>query len=184
MTLQAINDLERLLATPEPPDLGPKPRANVQSEAALRANLDSLFQQATLPTQQQQLIRALLLLWHDHLDSAHTIAQAIETPDGSFVHALMHRREPDYWNAKYWWRRVGASHPAFPGIARCAGELLKARGATELTAKLLPDGKWNPHAFVDACEQVALGGFPRQEELLREVQRVETEALLDFFCHD
>jgi hypothetical protein len=39
------------------------------------------------------------------------------------VHAIMHRREPDPWNSKYWWRRVGA-HPCFPELARRAGAFL------------------------------------------------------------
>jgi hypothetical protein len=183
MTAQAIQGIKQLLATPGPPELGPQSRANVKSEAALNTKLDSLFREAKFPPQQQQLIRSLVLLWHDHLDAAHTLAQEVENPDGSFVHALMHRREPDYFNAKYWWRRVGA-HPAFPEIARRVGEVLKARGAGELAAKILPGGKWNAGAFVDACETVAAGGSPEQTAWLREVQRVETEVLLDFFCHE
>lgn len=183
MTVPALKGLKQLLATPEPPELGPQPRANVQSATALSAQLDSLFREARFPPQQQQLIRSLLLLWHDHLDAAHTLAQSIENPDGSFVHAIMHRREPDYWNAKYWWRRVG-EHPAFPEIARRVGELLKARGAGELATKLLPGGEWDTGAFVEACEAAAPGGSPKQTEWLREVQRVETEALLDYFCRD
>ena len=184
MTAPAINGLKQLLATAEPPELGPKPRANVLSEAILNAKLDSWFRETNSPLQQQPLIRSLVLLWHDHLDAAHTLAQGIENPDGSFVHAIMHRREPDYANAKYWWRRVGA-HPAFPEIARRVGELLKARGAGELAAKLLPGGQWDPDRF---CGCVRAGrkpeASPKQTEWLRAVQRVETEVLLDYFCHD
>ncbi len=201
MTAQAIQGIKQLLATPEPPELGPQLRANVQSAAALNAKLDSLFRAADLALERQQLIRSLVLLWHDHLDDAHTLAQCIENPDGSFVHAIMHRREPDYFNAKYWWRRVGA-HPAFPEIARRVGELLtgsrrREEADPDLTGKfrlltlaatnadfakrLVPAGKWDASAFVDLCEGAKTESVT---QTLREVQRVEFAVLLDFFCHE
>jgi len=183
MTATAIPAIQQLLATSTAPALGPQPRANVRSPAALNGNLDSLFRETNLPVRAQMLIRSLILLWHDHLDAAHTLAQSIENSDGSFIHAIMHRREPDYFNAKYWWRRVGV-HPAFPEIARRAGALLKAHKAGKLTAQLLPGGKWDAAAFVNACEQAERNGSPAQTELLREVQRIEFEVLLDYFCHE
>jgi hypothetical protein len=196
---QAIAQIKQLLATPAPPALGPQPRVGVMAEAALNARLVVLFREAKLSPARQELIRALLLLWHDHLDASHNISQGIENADGSFVHAIMHRREPDYWNAKYWWRRVGA-HPAFPEIARRVGALLagsrrgneadsgetkrvrlvtSAATTEELAAKLLPGGKWDACAFVDACE--AAVGSAEREALLREIQRIETEVLLELF---
>ena len=42
--------------------------------------------------------RSGLWLYHDFLDEAHTISQEIETPEGSYWHALVHRREPDFSN--------------------------------------------------------------------------------------
>ena len=38
---------------------------------------------------------------------AHEIAQDIETPSGSRVHAYLHRREGDESNAGYWYHRAG-----------------------------------------------------------------------------
>jgi len=128
---------KRFLATPEPPDLGPGPRPGVQDELALEKELKLLFVSEEMPVQKQQLVRALVLLWHDHLDLAHEIAQDIATPDGSFLHAIMHRREPDYGNAKYWFHRVG-KHPAYPRIAAGAGSFLNAPENGELRHELLP----------------------------------------------
>ena len=61
---------------------------------------------ATLPP----LLQAL---WHDaHGDwaSAHALAQDVDTPDGARVHAYLHRKEGDTFNANYWYRRAG-QHP-------------------------------------------------------------------------
>ena len=40
-------------------------------------------------------------------NAAHTIAQEILTPAGSWIHAYLHRQEGDLTNAAYWYRRAG-----------------------------------------------------------------------------
>jgi hypothetical protein len=170
-----------LLATSELAELGPESRPSSQPLPALNAGLDQVFREAKLPSTNQQLVRSLVLLWHDHLDASHTISQGIENPDGSLVHAIMHRREPDYWNSKYWWRRVG-KHPCFPELARRVAEFLKPGGEGELAAKLVPHGDWDAFAFVDACEAAA--GLPDSDKrvhLLRRIQCIETEVALEHF---
>jgi hypothetical protein len=105
--------------------------------------------------------RAGLWLAFGYLDESHEISQAIDTAEGSFWHAIMHRREPDAWNSKYWWRRVG-DHPVF---AQLAGEAAK-----------LGWRAWDAAAFVDECEKERGTGSER-ELLLREAQRAEWERL-------
>ena len=179
MSEQTVTQIKQLLATAEPADLGPGPRAGVLSEATLKSELNSLLAETKLSSTRQQLVRSLVLLWHDHLDASHTISQGIENSDGSFVHAIMHRREPDAWNSKYWWRRVG-NHSAFSEIGRRVGELL-AREKLDLAKRLVPGGRWDASAFVDMCDSAKEESLIRT---LREIQRIETEVLLEHFCHE
>ena len=68
------------------------------------------------PSRLEEWLSGLWLLAGD-LDRSHSISQSIENREGSFLHGIMHRREGDFDNAKYWFRRVG-SHPVFETLAR------------------------------------------------------------------
>ena len=55
---------------------------------------------------------AVIALWHDargDWEKAHNVAQDVESPDGAWVHAYLHRKEGDASNAAYWYRRAGRS---------------------------------------------------------------------------
>lgn len=57
---------------------------------------------------------ALLCLWYDgkgDWNSAHNIAQDMHGKDGEWLHAYLHRKEGDLWNADYWYRRAGKKRP-------------------------------------------------------------------------
>jgi hypothetical protein len=41
---------------------------------------------------------------------AHEIAQEVETPEGAWVHAYLHRKEGDDGNAEYWYQQAGRPH--------------------------------------------------------------------------
>ncbi|MBR9998958.1 MAG: hypothetical protein KFF73_08305 [Cyclobacteriaceae bacterium] len=59
----------------------------------------------------------LRALWHEknnHWEKAHSIAQDIHDPDGSWIHAHLHRVEGDEWNAQYWYAKADRKKPDIP----------------------------------------------------------------------
>lgn len=52
------------------------------------------------------LVRALWEEARGDWSRAHEIAQDVDTPEGAWVHAYLHRREGDAANAAYWYRRA------------------------------------------------------------------------------
>jgi len=65
----------------------------------------------SIPDDIPPLLQALLLDAAGDWDSAHRIAQAEASTDGSWVHAYLHRVEGDLGNASYWYRSAGKSLP-------------------------------------------------------------------------
>lgn len=61
------------------------------------------------PDELEDLILAALWLLEGDLDRAHQHAQKWETLHGCCWHAIMHRREGDWGNAKYWYQRASKS---------------------------------------------------------------------------
>lgn len=117
-------------------------------------------------------------LLHDCLDESHSISQNIDTPSGSFWHGIMHRREGDFSNAKYWFRRVG-SHPVFDSLGQRAAELAAVRGDESAIKKLTTSGVFDPYAFVDLCQSVVRGKSD-ERDLCLDIQQAEWELLFDF----
>lgn len=101
------------------------------------------------------LLCAGLWLYVDDLDRSHAISQGIENPAGSFWHGIMHRREGDFWNSHYWFRRVG-KHPAMKQI----------------------EGYGDGHAFIDAVE--AAHGRGEVPAALVDMQRREWTRLFEW----
>ena len=129
-----------------------------------------------------ECFRSALFLYFSALDESHRISQSIPSTTGSLLHGIMHRREPDFPNAKYWFRRVGR-HEIFPALREKALEKLRsARNAPakRLGAAVESRGDWDPFWFVDQCEKVERGRETEGEQPLMEVQRVEWQLAVEF----
>jgi hypothetical protein len=161
----------------DPPDLGPTSRASRLAQQELEGRLEAAFSALDLPPTDKTAVRAAALLWHDYLEESHALSQGLHTPTGSFLHGIMHRREPDYTNAKYWFHRVG-QHPAYHEISRLAFPLLTRQAVPELVTQLVPNGLWDPFAFIDAVAQAESHPEDPQRAVLVKLQQIEFDSLL------
>jgi hypothetical protein len=109
------------------------------------------------PGELSEAMLAGLWLWHDGLEESHRISQNLHDATGSFWHAIMHRREGDFSNSKYW-------------LARCAGH--PVRGKSEVDSVGLVD-------LVEAIWEKP--GDARYAEAV-EMQKREWKALFDYCC--
>src|SRR5687767_15218441 len=104
------------------------------------------------------LVRGAVLYGLDELDAAHHIFQEDPTELGSYWHGMMHRREGDFDNARYWFRRAGRL-PLFSKMHDAA------HGASPTMSR---QETWDPYLLTGQCEQVRFGAH----ELTKECQRL------------
>jgi hypothetical protein len=142
--------------------IGPGTPDHAAADRLRRSDVAAFFAPAAV--RQPAMARACLAgLWlrFNGLDESHRISQELDTPEGSFWHAILHRREPDPENAKYWWRRVGP-HPV---LRQLVGQ-----------APALGYGYTDPFAFVDHCGRVR-GKGGEEERAAEDVQELEWRLL-------
>ena len=144
------------------------------------ANARQIFSQPPDDPEAELAIKAGLLLWVDDLERSHSLSQRIPSQTGSYWHGIMHRREPDFGNSKYWFRRVG-QHPAFNTLGHEVIRLLQSQGdgySQTLKSEIEVNG-WDPFGFVDRCERAICGReSPEAIQLLEKIQLMEIENLL------
>ena len=127
-----------------------------------------------------------LWLLANGLEQSHQISQSIETPTGSFWHGIMHRREGDFGNSKYWFRRVGR-HAVFEPLGRDVRELAAAVSLPE-AAPLARQAEWSPERWIDLCEVTVRAGRGGRSaitpsplvDFCRQVQDLEWGHLFDY----
>ncbi|GGZ38639.1 hypothetical protein GCM10007049_34750 [Echinicola pacifica] len=62
-----------------------------------------------------KLSLALQALWHDgkgDWTQAHDLVNDLTDKDSAYVHAYLHRKEGDEWNASYWYKNAGKPKPS------------------------------------------------------------------------
>ena len=70
------------------------------------------FKKSLVVNKLPENVNALLQsLWYDakgNWEKSHDIISTLDTKDAALVHAYLHRKEGDQWNADYWYRMAGA----------------------------------------------------------------------------
>lgn len=141
------------LVVAKPPDAGlGKVVADAVAKAAVAAHPDLV---------------AGLWLYVDDLDASHEVSQNIASATGSFWHGIMHRREGDFSNSHYWFRKVGR-HPAMSRIDLAGGGAGAGTGVAQYDA----------HAFIDRVEAAHRQPHPPAD--LVALQRHEWLALFEW----
>jgi hypothetical protein len=165
-----------LIQTAEPCDLGPGPPNRTVADQLRQLAPDSLSDRPIVDREMAACCLSGLWLLHNFLDESHTISQDIGTSSGSYWHGIMHRREPDFSNAKYWFRRVG-DHPIFAPLHSAAQEFIAGTDLEEAGDFLRTQPQWDPFAFVDFCEAATRGKANAQ--LCRDIAQLEWRILFD-----
>jgi len=180
---EVIEKLES--GNPLPPLVPQAAWSSELTDALESASLDELFQGASLKnTTFGNAIKSGLLLWNDALNESHNISQGLENQTGSYWHGIMHRREPDYSNSKYWFGRAGA-HPIFPQLRERAIAILNETPDTSdalarMARTIETEAQWDAHQFIDWCQAAESEAAEDVTRFLQQVQVEEIKLLLAY----
>ncbi|WP_417851809.1 hypothetical protein [Thalassoglobus sp.] len=180
----AANEIKSSSIKDQFPDLVP---ADSSMPGWLRSACENLNLKGANSGPDSIAIKAGLFQIHGDLETSHEYAQDCQGKGryaaGDYWHGIMHRREPDYGNSKYWFRRVG-EHPIFDDLSTQASTILKACAsplAHQWSDRLTTNGtghSWDPMAFVDLCETCSTTQDRQLIEAVRQIQWAEMMLLL------
>ena len=73
----------------------------------------STLNQSTPPKEWPDPLKSLWFDAKGDWEASHDIAQDVHSQMGSWIHAYLHRKEGDKWNAGYWYNRSGKPFPEY-----------------------------------------------------------------------
>ena len=159
--------------------LTPTEVGSAEAKARLeRLRPEDLFSVTVRSPDDARAVLAGLWLYHDFLDESHAISQDLHSATGSFWHAIMHRREGDFANSKYWYARC-RHHPAFAKIARDGASALRDVAQAGQLERLVT-GEWDPDGFVDVVEAIHRKPDDPLYPTAVKLQRAEWRGLLEY----
>ena len=130
---------------------------------SLKATISSLSRTFPVP------VVGILHLLNDDLDAAHTLVQDDDSNrDSNLIHSILHRREGDFWNSKWWLNQF--THPFLTS-------LYSARNL---------DGRTGAKQFVDMVDRITSKGATTACAAQRDVkeakdwQRKEHSSLAEY----
>ncbi len=173
----------RLLQEERLMPLGPGEKIKEGFEELRKTRIASAFEgQRVMNRDAAECCLAGLWLYFNYLDTSHAISPEIFTQDGSYWHGMMHRREGDYWNAGYWFRKV-SSHPIFLDLHDEAAEIVTEIGINAATSFLVHQEKWDPLLFIELIEKSVNTNKPT-ELICKKIQLAEWQLLFDHCYHE
>ena len=178
-------EVSRLADRPILPALAPKRPWDISLVTMLKAASPAaiLTPQAVVNPESAAAVKSGLLLWADGLVASHEVAQEHEDHDTcSYWHAIMHRREPDFSNSKYWYQRT-SGHPIHARLRNGALQVLRASARADVVTYMTDvdaDDNWEAERFVDSCERAAKPGADAEfVRCLEQIQVLEIALLLE-----
>lgn len=176
-------ELARVPAATLPPLIPtPIPAGRDWLRRALQQELPQIARQLPGAACDRAALQAGVWLIQGEFDESHRLSQEHEGQGRHQLcdqwHAIQHRREPDYGNARYWVRQLPES-PHFGELAEIVGRWLENAVPAKVAAwrpRLLGPGGWKPLGQVDLAQ--AAVGEPTLEQFARRVQWAEMLLLL------
>ena len=137
------------------------------------------------------LIRNALYHNNDDLDAAHQICQDVgntsSLPEISYWHGIIHRREPDFNNARSWFQRSqdlqanDTLYHAIYNLLQRAIQMPDYGNAREIALQFLKhlqnQETWDALYFLNLCETQSQNKDPHLEKLLEDIQAIEFQTL-------